>query len=84
MPVAVNCCVVPTGAEELDGVTDIDKRAGVTERVTELAIAPTFALIVLTPWARPLVSPVAVTVATFLLDDVHVTEVVKFCVVPLL
>jgi len=65
------------------GLTVIDTRTGaVTVKVVELAIDPEVAVIVVAPCLRLMANPPLLTLATTGTLDVHVTELVKFCVVP--
>ena len=81
MPVAVNCCVAPMATEELAGVTAIDTNAGpVTVSPVEPLIPPEVAWIVVLPAATPVAKPPLVIVATDVVDEVQVTELVRFCV----
>ena len=81
----MNCCVCPAATEAVTGVTEIDVKIGaVTVSVAEPLIVPEAALIVAEPWATPLANPALLTVATVVFDEVHVAELVRFCVVPLL
>jgi len=83
VPVAANCCVLPKGIFELDGVMVIeDKTAGVTDSVadgelTESKVAVMNVVPVLTDVASPLVAAVLLIVATPVFDDVHVVQVVR-------
>jgi len=52
-----------------------------TVRVVEPLIAPETALIVVVPTATAVATPADVIVATPVLEDDHVAEVVRFCVV---
>jgi hypothetical protein len=86
-PVAVNCLVVPLALVGLEGVTDSDESvARVTVRVVEPVMLPEAAVIVDVPAARqdarPLEPAALLTVATFVLDELQVTDAVRFCVVP--
>jgi hypothetical protein len=83
VPVAVNCSVALFAIEGLAGVTAIDTSVGavvVTVRVVEPLTAPETACIWLVPAVTPVAKPPAVTVATPVVCEVHVTELVKFCV----
>src|ERR1700735_1146437 len=81
VPVAVNCCFAPTLTEGFAGVTAIDTSvAAVTVRVVEPLIAPETALIVLVPGAPPVAIPPVVMVATPVVAELQVTELVRFCV----
>ena len=85
LPVAVNCCWVPTSMDGLPGVTVIElSDAFVTVNVDVPDTLPEVAVIVVvppaTPKARPFVPLVLLIVATAAADELHVTEVVRFCV----
>ena len=79
-PVAVNCCVAPLAIEALAGVTVIETSSAVTVRVVEPLIDPKVALIVAPPVATPVARPPLVIVATEVFEELHVTELVRFCV----
>ncbi len=69
------------------GVTAIETRAAAaTVRVVEPLTEPDVAVIVVVPCAtlvaRPAPVPCATMVATATLDELQVTEAVKFCVLP--
>ncbi len=86
-PVAVNCFVVPNAMLELDGVTAKETSvAGVTVSVVDPDRVLDVAVIVEVPAARqdarPL-DPAALLIAdAAVLDELHVTELVMFSVVP--
>jgi hypothetical protein len=85
VPVAVNCCFSPAGTDGDAGATEIDvNTAAVTVNVAEPWIVPDVALIVAVPFATPVASPPLLTVAIVVADEVQVTVLVRFCVVPLL
>lgn len=84
---AVNCSVVPLGAVGFAGVTPIDTSvAGVTARLAEPETPPSVALTVVEPWpvevASPSVPEALLIVATAVFELLHVTDWVRFCVVP--
>jgi hypothetical protein len=67
------------------GVTRIETRAGgVTLKTVEPVMGPEVALTVDEPAETPVVSPAAVTVATLVIEEDHVTELVRLAFVPLL
>ena len=84
VPVAVNCSVVPLAIEALAALMLIDcSVAAVTVKAMLFDVMPVwvalmFADLVLFAVARPL----ALTVATELLEEFHVAELVRFCVLP--
>jgi hypothetical protein len=85
VPVAVNCCLSPAGTDGDAGATEIDiNTAAVTVNVAEPWIVPDVAVIVAVPFATLVASPPLLTVAIVVADEVQVTVLVRFCVVPLL
>ena len=80
---AVNCCVTPREIDGSDGVTAIEVSvAGVTVRVVKPLIAPAVAVIVVTPVATLVAKPPLAIVAMVGVEEVHVAEPVRFCVLP--
>jgi hypothetical protein len=69
---------------EFAGVTAIDTSVGVTVRVVEPEMLPDMAFIIVLPTdtdeASPLEPAVLLIVATDTFDELHVTDVVRFCV----
>ena len=65
------------------GVTEIEtKAAGVTVSVAPgEVIPPCDAVIVVDPFAMPVATPEGLIVAVGVLEEFHITLVVKFCVV---
>jgi hypothetical protein len=85
VPVAVNCCVLPAATVAEAGVTEILVRtAGVTVKADEPLIVPEVAVIVVVPVATLVASPLLLTVATEVDEDVQVAVLLRFCVLPLL
>jgi len=89
VPVALNCCFVPSGMEGLPGVTARDtKTGGVTVRMVEPLTDPKEAVITVAPWARLVASPwlpaELLIAATAGFEELQVTEVVRFETVPFL
>ncbi len=87
VPIAVNCLVVPAALVELEGVIEIDDSvAGVTVSVVEPDTLPDVAVTVDVPAARqdarPLDPAALLIAATVVLDELQVTDAVRFCVVP--
>jgi hypothetical protein len=80
--VAVNCCVAPVAIEALAGATVIETSTDVTVRVVEPLIDPEAAWIVVLPVATPVAKPALVIVATAVFDELQVTELVRFWVLP--
>lgn len=83
LPVAVNCCWVPTSMDGLVGDTVME----LSEALETLSVAvpdtlPELAVIVVVPpataVATPLVPDVLLIVATAGAEEPHVTEVVRF------
>jgi dsRNA-specific ribonuclease len=66
--------------EALAGATVIDNRTEATVRVVEPLIDPEVTSIVLLPVATPVAKPALVIVATVVLDELQVTELVRFWV----
>ncbi len=88
VPVAENCSVDPVGREEVRGVMAIEiKVAGDTVNMVDPDILPDVAVIVAEPAATGVASPfepaALLMAATAVVDEPHVTFVVRFCVVPL-
>lgn len=83
---AVNCCPLPAATEAVAGVTESEvKTAAVTVNVAEPLIAPRVAVIVVVPGATPMANPVPLlTVATVVVEELHLAVLTRFCVVPLL
>ena len=83
VPVAAYCCVVPCWMEALAGVTAIDTNTGaVTANPVDPLIEPEAAWIVVLPVATPVARAPLVIVATVVFVELHVTELVRFCVLP--
>jgi hypothetical protein len=83
VPVAVNCCVSPSGSDGIAGVTEIvDSVAAVTVRFPEPTTEPNVAVICVVPVAAVIASPVALTDAIEVLADAQLTWVVRFRVLP--
>ena len=81
----MNCCVSPAAIDGVAGETAIETSVGaVTVSVAEPVTEPDAAWIVLLPAVTPVARPVLAMVATALDDELHVTELVRFCVLPLL
>ena len=55
-----------------------------TVRLVEPVMVPDVALMVAPPGTTPVAMPVLLMVATAVLEELQVTELVRFCVVPLL
>ena len=77
------CWVVPSAMAAVAGLTVIDIRTGeVTVKVVEPEMDPEAAVIVVAPCLRLVANPPLVTLAAAGALEDHVTELVKFCVVP--
>lgn len=89
VPVAVNCCVVPSAMLGVAGVTEIeDNVAALTSRIAvadgddgQRDTLRHVAVIVAVPIPNPFAIPVPSTVATLALDELQVTWVEMFWVV---
>jgi len=86
VPVAVNCCTVPSGMDAFTGVTAIEtKVALVTVKMALEEMLPELAVIVELPADNPIASPgtpFTLMLATERFPDVHCTDPVTFCVLP--
>ena len=84
VPVAVNCSLELIFSEPDVALTAIDcSVAEVTVRRTVFDTTPLcVALTLLVPAANPVANPAAVIVATAVLEELQVTELVRFCVLP--
>jgi len=84
VPIAVNWSVVPFAIEALAALMVIDcSVAAVIVRTIELEAIPfCVAVIVLVPAVAPVTRPAPLIVATDVFDEFHVTEFVRFCVLP--
>jgi hypothetical protein len=70
--------------EGVDGVTAMETRVGaVTVRRVDPLIAPEVAVIVVVPAEEAVANPAELMFATLVAVEVHVTELVRFAVVPL-
>ena len=75
--------MVPKANEGFTGVIAMETRAGcATFRVLEPVIGPKVAVMVALPVPTPVAKPVLLTLATAGADELHVTELVRFCVLP--
>ena len=84
MPVAVNCCKVPSAMSGLVGVTAIDcKTAELTVSVVAplIPLAASVAVIIVRPTERPSAKPPA-TDATAEFEELQTAELVKSSVAP--
>jgi hypothetical protein len=87
VPVAVNCCAMPSGMLALRGATTIDvMTAEVTVRVVDPEIVPEVADIVVLPaatdFANPCVGMLVLIVAVAGFEELQVTVPVRFWVLP--
>jgi hypothetical protein len=75
--------VLPSGSVSVAGATFTESAtAGVTVRLTVPVIDAEVALIVVVPIALARAEPAALTVAAAGVDEIHVTDCVRFCVLP--
>ena len=86
-PVAVNCCDVPRAMFGLGGATvSVVSVALVTVTPVDPTTPANVAVMVEVPGATPITMPAlpvaTLTVATDGAEEVHVTELVRFCVLP--
>ena len=83
VPVAVNCTLVPLAIEELFALMVIDCNvAAVTVSAKLFELIPFWAaVILLEPIAVPVAIPAAVILTFAGVDELHVTEFVRSCVV---
>lgn len=87
VPMAANCCAMPSGMLGVAGVTAIEvMTAEVTVRVVDPETAPETAVMVVVPavtaFARPWVGVLVLTLATAGFEELHVALAVRFCVLP--
>lgn len=84
VPVAVNWSVVPAASEELAPLTVIVcSVAAVMVSPKAFEVTPFCdAVMFVEPTLFAVAKPLALIVATAVLEELHVTEVVRFCVVP--
>ena len=86
VPVAVNCCKVPSGNDAVSGVTAMEVTLALVTVNTALAeTLPDVAKMVEAPGVFALTSPAApfkLMPATALFVETHCTDGVKFCVLP--
>lgn len=83
VPVAANWRVVPKANDGLAGVTEMETRTGwLTVSEVEPVIEPELAVIVDAPAPTPVARPPAAMVATEVKDEVQVTVLVRFWVLP--
>ena len=80
----MNGCVAPAGTVGLAGVTEMETSVGGACTVSVVCpVTPASpAEIVVAPPEIAAARPLALIVATPVLDDVHVTWLVMFCVLP--
>jgi hypothetical protein len=87
LPLALNCCIVPSASIGVAGVIPSDTSAAeVTVSVVDPVTVPTVAVIVAMPcpWllATPCVPPALLIVATLPVSELHCTVPVMFCMLP--
>ena len=79
----MNCCVVPSGTEALDGLTDNETSAGgPIVKLPEPLMVPDVAMMFVAPWPTLVAMPILLTVEIVGADELHTTELVRFCVLP--
>jgi len=84
VPVAVNCCMPPTGTDGLEGVRAMETKLGVeTVRTVDPLTVPEVAVIVDVPAETAVANPAALMIATLGSEEVQTTEFVRLAVVPL-
>jgi len=77
------CSVVPNAAEAFAGVTAIEVNdAGFTVRVVEPVTLPEVAVIVVVPVATLVARPALLIAATLVADELQITVLVRFWVLP--
>ena len=77
--------MLPAPMDAVLGVTAMELNVGtVTVKVADPLIVPEVAVMLADPCATAVANPPLLTVATEVAEDVHVTELVMFCDVPLL
>ena len=75
------CCVPPAAIDAFAGVTAIEVSvAAVTVSPVDPTIDPDVARIVVLPTVNVVAKPVPLIVATAVLVELHVTVLVRFCV----
>jgi hypothetical protein len=83
VPVAVNCCVVPSGMESADGVTVNETSAGgPTVNALDPLMPPDVAVMFAAPMPMPLASPLLLISATDCVSELQDAEEVRSWVVP--
>jgi hypothetical protein len=79
VPVAVNCCVSPAATEAALGLTAIEISTGaVTVNPAVPLIVPAVAVTVVAPCVTPVATPLLLTIATPVVDEVHCTVPLRF------
>ncbi len=83
VPVAVNCCVVPSATVDVCGLIAIDtSAAAVTVSTPEPLTVPEVAVMFAVPMPTLCASPPLLIVAVETVSDDHVVVLVRFCVLP--
>lgn len=83
LPIAVNCCCVPTAIDGVARLTEIEVKCAATTVNVEVSLnEPKVAVIVVCPAATVVASPEPAIVATEVEDEVHVTPVVRSALDP--
>jgi hypothetical protein len=76
---------LPAATDGVAGVTEIAvKTAAVTDKVAEPLMLPEVAVMVAVPEATLVARPPLFIVAIPVADETHLTELLRFCVLPLL
>jgi hypothetical protein len=76
-------CVVPSANEGFTGVTAIETSVACeTVSTAGVVIEPEVAVMFAVPTPVPVAKPLLAIVATMLEDELQLTELVRFCVLP--
>jgi hypothetical protein len=85
VPVAVNCWLVEGVMVELAGVTAIETRTGaLTVKDVAPLTGPDVAVMVVAPMDAAVAMPPELMLATEVAEEVQITLLLRFCIVPLL
>ena len=83
VPVAVNCCVVPSATVAVGGlIAIVTSAAAVTVSSVDPLTVPEVAVMLAVPIAELCATPALLIVAVAGVSDDHVAVLVRFCVVP--
>jgi len=80
IPVAVYCCVAPFAIDAFAGATTMETSVAITVKFVVPLIEPDVAQIVVVPTPTPDANPPLVIVAAAVFVELHVTILVRFCV----